>query len=213
MQEQFFTAREILHNRPVTLLDFRKLLIDLEGVKNAWIVPASLSYYADTIHKKLLESDPGTPGITPVEIGGLYEVLIDYMGGLSKPKKSNVLDDVQEILQANRNLCEDFVGYSEVETEEFVLCGEFELQADANTAETMANILFEVQQYLAPAVQNYTLDEMLVKTKADGSACLVPRMGRIGSRWPPLMPALTPRTRLRILSISRSSRVPRLPRR
>ena len=31
----FFTAREILTNAPFTLNDYRKLLIDLEGIKNA----------------------------------------------------------------------------------------------------------------------------------------------------------------------------------
>ena len=37
---QYFTARSILTNAPVTKLDFRKLMIDTEGVKNAWIRPA-----------------------------------------------------------------------------------------------------------------------------------------------------------------------------
>src|SRR6185436_20872848 len=40
MKQQFFTARQILPNRPLTLLDYRKLLIDLKGVKNAWVQPA-----------------------------------------------------------------------------------------------------------------------------------------------------------------------------
>jgi hypothetical protein len=40
MKNQFFTARQILPNRPLTLLDYRKLLIDIEGVKNAWLQPA-----------------------------------------------------------------------------------------------------------------------------------------------------------------------------
>lgn len=33
----FFTAAEILPNAPVTAFDFRKILIDIEGVKNAWL--------------------------------------------------------------------------------------------------------------------------------------------------------------------------------
>ena len=39
MQKQFFTARRILLNRPLTLLDYRKLMIDLAGMKNAWVQP------------------------------------------------------------------------------------------------------------------------------------------------------------------------------
>ena len=36
-RKAFFTAAEILPNAPVTALDFRKILIDTEGVKNAWL--------------------------------------------------------------------------------------------------------------------------------------------------------------------------------
>jgi hypothetical protein len=33
----FYTARKILHNSPLTFNDYRKLLIDIKGVRNAWI--------------------------------------------------------------------------------------------------------------------------------------------------------------------------------
>ena len=36
----FYTARKILHNSPLTLTDYRKLLIDIDGVRNAWIQPS-----------------------------------------------------------------------------------------------------------------------------------------------------------------------------
>jgi len=168
MQQQFFTAREILHNRPITLLDYRKLLIDLKGVKNAWVKPASLTYYTDTIRRRLMAKDSGAPGVTAVNIGGLYQVLIDYMDDLNAAEKADILDNVTEVLQANRNLCEDFISITEVESQDFILCGEFELQQDADTAYVKAQILFEVQQFLAPAVANYTLSEMLEKTNAAG---------------------------------------------
>src|SRR5690606_8107698 len=35
--DNFYTAAEILSCNPVTLNDFRKLLIDVPGVKNAWL--------------------------------------------------------------------------------------------------------------------------------------------------------------------------------
>jgi len=36
-REIFYTARQILHNGPVTISDYRKLIIDVKGVRNAWI--------------------------------------------------------------------------------------------------------------------------------------------------------------------------------
>ena len=36
----FYTARQILHCNPVTIGDWRKVIIDIEGVRNAWIEPS-----------------------------------------------------------------------------------------------------------------------------------------------------------------------------
>lgn len=36
----FYTARQILHNSPLTITDYRKLIIDIKGVRNAWIEPS-----------------------------------------------------------------------------------------------------------------------------------------------------------------------------
>ncbi len=36
----FYTARQILHCRPLTITDYRKLLIDIDGVHNAWLEPS-----------------------------------------------------------------------------------------------------------------------------------------------------------------------------
>ena len=48
--QAFFTAREILTVNPVTPDDFRRLLIDLDGVRNAWILckdcACDASYFA-----------------------------------------------------------------------------------------------------------------------------------------------------------------------
>ncbi len=38
--EIFYTARQILHNNPVTINDYRKLIIDIEGIRNAWLEPS-----------------------------------------------------------------------------------------------------------------------------------------------------------------------------
>ena len=36
----FYTARKIFHNSPLTINDYRKLMIDVKGVRNAWIEPS-----------------------------------------------------------------------------------------------------------------------------------------------------------------------------
>ena len=36
----FYTARQILHCNPLTISDYRKIIIDVKGVRNAWIQPS-----------------------------------------------------------------------------------------------------------------------------------------------------------------------------
>jgi len=87
--QTFFTARDILTIEPVTVEDYRKLLVDMIGVHNAWMLPRA---NVDT-----LEADDTIP-VTPVplypfcekdalvyaptdhdaiDIRGLYDILLD----------------------------------------------------------------------------------------------------------------------------------------
>jgi hypothetical protein len=38
--EVFYTAKQILHNSALNLDDYRKLIIDIDGVRNAWLTPS-----------------------------------------------------------------------------------------------------------------------------------------------------------------------------
>lgn len=168
MQKQFISARRILPNRPLTMPDYRKLLIDIKGVKNAWLATVTQSYYADTARGELRRDNPGRPEIREIQLSGLYSVTIEYDSD-NAAEQLQVQKTVKAVLQANRNLCEDFVQFARVEMQPFNLCCELELDADADTAAVKAEILFQVQNYLAPPIRNYTLDEMLERKKADGS--------------------------------------------
>jgi hypothetical protein len=169
MAGQFFTPKQILPNRALTVLDYRKLLIDLPGVKNAWVLPAEQTYFADTHEGKLLRERVARPGIREVEVRGLYRALLDFMDGLGPAEKDDVRARALRLLQSNRNLCEDFVRVDGVETQDFVLCAELELAPDADTARVQAEILFQVGRWLDPPVHNYSLDEMLELPWSDGS--------------------------------------------
>jgi hypothetical protein len=168
MQKQFFSGRQILPNRPLTLLDYRKLLIDLEGVRNAWLEPSPSVYYADMVKGELLRENPGLPGIKEVHIAGLYRVIIEYESDRVDEQKE-ARQRVEQRLHENRNLCEDFVSIGKAGEQRFNLCCELELAPEANVAKVKAEILFQAEQYMSPAVRNYTLSEMLERKKADGT--------------------------------------------
>ncbi|MCK5700023.1 MAG: hypothetical protein KAI29_02685, partial [Cyclobacteriaceae bacterium] len=73
----FYTAFHILPNNPVTFNDLRKLLIDINGVRNSWInINDEVEYCLDTFHQELKDCNGTTDKVGP--LNGLYDVLIEY---------------------------------------------------------------------------------------------------------------------------------------
>lgn len=87
--QTFFTPREILTNDAYTLLDYRKIMIDLPGVANAWIYVAAntidvtgtkvwqqteVPLYPDCKNDRLTYTQTHH---APVDIRGLYHVRLD----------------------------------------------------------------------------------------------------------------------------------------
>jgi len=86
--KNFFTARQILHNAPVTLKDFRKLLMDVAvladgevlGIKNAWALPSTdseMKLYVDKVKEKL-DYFPTVTDKDGFFIKGLYNFLLEF---------------------------------------------------------------------------------------------------------------------------------------
>lgn len=75
----FFTAREILPCNPVTLNDYRKVLIDIPGIRNAWLTLSQTSEQAlfrDCETEELVfEPNEQTE---PVTLHGLYSVQLEF---------------------------------------------------------------------------------------------------------------------------------------
>jgi hypothetical protein len=90
-KQAFFPAHEILVNNPLTINDYRKLLIDQIGVKNAWLIPricncqheaddcgddcnCELVFFADHLNDNLTYNKLSTN--EKISIKGLYDVLL-----------------------------------------------------------------------------------------------------------------------------------------
>lgn len=77
--QDLFSARTILHTCPLTVNDYRKLLVDLEGIHNAWfnttVGDAEIPFYVDCAGKKLTYSTTERP----IRLNGLYyKVLLEF---------------------------------------------------------------------------------------------------------------------------------------
>lgn len=175
MQAHFVSARTILPMRPLTVLDYRKLMLDIPGVQNAWMRPVETTYYADIATAELRRTDPGRPGIRKVEVRGVYRPIVAYTDDVtSDGQRAEVRRQVMQRLHGNRNLCEDFLEARGVDEQAFLLCGEIELSADADIAQVKAEALVSIDRYLSPPVSRYTLSGMLARTKADGQPYTAP---------------------------------------
>jgi len=167
MHSQFYTALQLLPTRPVTINDYRKLLIDIPGVKNAWLEPAGpeVILYLNKTTGKLVFDPPADDPYEKVETKGLYHVQIEYDENLPATMNDKVKEMVWKRLHMNRNLCEDFRSVDAVPVQDFIVCAELELSPEANVEKVEAQVYHKVQNYLAPGVKPYTLAEMLAMGK------------------------------------------------
>lgn len=77
--QSFYTPGEILPMNPLTIPDYRKLLIDIPGVRNAWIHPRvcaceDMVFYAHCLDSTLKY----TPSEHPIWVRGLYDLTIEW---------------------------------------------------------------------------------------------------------------------------------------
>jgi hypothetical protein len=155
----FFTASQILANNPLTITDFRKLLIDLAGVKNAW-----------------LETDDGTAVFEMVKgnvkrgcdadfLNGLYRVYVqleeDVFG--NSHRTARTLAAVRKALLSHRNLCEDFIDIRIVCQLELGICAEIELETDADPQEVYLEMVSALRDFFSPSPRFYSLQQLLDK--------------------------------------------------
>ena len=83
--QTLFTAKEILTINPLTINDYRKLLVDIEGIQNAWLIADDykmingetraineVPLFADCVNDELTTK----PNDKPIFLSGLYQVLL-----------------------------------------------------------------------------------------------------------------------------------------
>lgn len=85
--QTLFTAKEILTVNPLTINDYRKLLVDIEGIHNAWLIAedsildARKNRHAVNEAEIFADCENDTltyiPNLQPLYLSGLYRVLLD----------------------------------------------------------------------------------------------------------------------------------------
>jgi hypothetical protein len=168
IEEQFFTASEILPMQAVTALDYRKILIDIDPkIKNCWLQKTTKKLFINCKEAKISlkkEDFAGTLDsfIKESEIKGYYNILVDFEQ-INNAEKALLKTKIIEKFHANRNLCEDVLEVREVEIQPIAVCALIELDPEANEEYVHAQITFELEKYLSPGVKYYSLADMFGK--------------------------------------------------
>lgn len=165
--KSFYTAAEIFPCNPVSVNDFRKLVVDAEGVRNAWFETSKNSeipFYMD-YESQSLTFDSVT-GDKLIQLNGIYDVLIEFEESIkSISEKNMIIAAVREKLHEHRNLCEDFLSITAVNHEDIAVCAEIEIRRDTDVETVLAQIYNELEQYFSPRINFYTIEELLKKGK------------------------------------------------
>jgi len=140
-----------LSSRPVTINDFRKLLIDkIPEVENIWIAPIRSKFSKNALK-------------------GLYkfyvQVNIDHVKPLSEGKLNRKLKrDVQKLFVAHRNLCEDASDEVHIlQPENIVVNANLIIAQDTLPENVVASVYYTIEKFLNPTVRFYTEQELLNK--------------------------------------------------
>ncbi len=173
--DNFFTAAQVLSCNPLTITDFRKLLVDIDGVKNAWLEVAT-----DQVD---ICKTPGTPVSVDLDsnrdrcvtwLNGLYHVYIDLEKNPEKDFDNveerekylfDVEDRIRKSLMKHRNFCEDFIDIFFLCKQEMGVCADIELSPNADPEQVYLSVIEKLREFFSPSPKYYTLQQLLDKEK------------------------------------------------
>jgi hypothetical protein len=177
IEDQFFNALQILPSKPVTGNDYRKLFIDIEGVKNCWLQKFEKTVYVDCKNNLLSYNSKDFKTIdsnqkSTFDINGLYQLIVDFdePNDSEFPKETEKQAEIERIktllfkeYHQNRNLCEDLIEIKKVDTHPIEVCASIELDPECDEELVHAKVLRAIDHYFSPGLVFYSLQQMFEK--------------------------------------------------
>lgn len=165
---QAWTAARVLPGAAVTLADLRRLLIDLPGVRNAWVEPvAPVLARHDAAQGLLLpalaDAAGGadlSPNILPLRPQGLLQVWLEKAGDGEDLDGGSLVRAAARRLQSARGLGLDIQAITVLAPQPVVLSAAVEIAPQAEPAGLLASLAEAIAQHLSPPVPFRTLREM-----------------------------------------------------
>lgn len=171
LSDRLHTAASVLSCNALSLQDLRKVLIDIEGIRDAQFVKAdTLPPLLEPLYLNFTDSrldhGYGIPAVRkPIEkLNGFYNVYLEPDETFAE--NDPAIAEAQRRLHRYRNLCEDFLNIIPVSgIEEITLSGKIDIAPGFDPNHILAEVYFRVEKFLLPHPRFYTLQEMLDKGK------------------------------------------------
>ncbi len=142
----FPEASNILSNQPVTMEDFRKVILDkIPELKNIWF-------------KVTPESE--------TSLRGLYQIYAELDNAIAEIKDEEIVKKISDIYAHYRNLCEDVDKIEIAKPVPVSIYASIEVDTFSEPEEVLAQIYYTLDQNLNPEVPFYTLKELMQAGKS-----------------------------------------------
>lgn len=164
-----FEPDEILTSHSVTQVDLKKQLIDIKGVRNAWVEKYEyaeesdkeplLYYHAENNEITLNRTEDAY--VQTVQLEGLYNIYIEQE---SEPP-TDLNHTILNILHATRNLAEDYHEPHFLSPQKISIETVIEIDTDKDALYLLEKIYQIIDDYFSPTVNFYSFEELLAQGK------------------------------------------------
>ncbi len=173
-EDNFLTPLDILTINPVTILDYRKLLLECPGVANVWLEPVTQEVdlavlqkdnglVCNTEYPREIRDGRNHPFYSQLHLNGLYKIFIEKE---ASAKDAKLKKRVRKLWSKYRNLCEDLVDITILEPLEFGVCANVEISTGIDPSRIYKAIIIAIRDFIQPQIKYHTLEEMLDKGKS-----------------------------------------------
>ncbi len=145
----FFSPSAIFSSHPVTIQDYRKMIIDhFEEIQNVWITTKGSNGYQEELR-----------GLNEIEILPRLSFLNIFKA--DSEKKKSFLTEVNTFLNENRNLGEKFKAAKILDPQFIQIDFDIHISENANLDETLAGVFLKLFEYVYCPVQSSSYTEMI----------------------------------------------------
>lgn len=146
-RKNFMHPREIFPCNALTINDYRKIIFDsLFEIQNVWVKPVRSSEHS---------------------LNGLYKILIDLDASIDEDtQKQEVIEQVKEVFTEHRSLGEDINQVTILDNLLVTVNADIEIDGSRPLESILAEIFFQVDEYLSPEIKFYSLEELKQQGKS-----------------------------------------------